>query len=884
MPDHRETLRKDVDGPGSPIRGFAHSGSPGEVATRLCRAALILALVVGELLAGCDSERASGVSTARAALMAALGPVRLTPGRLAKAPYAAATRAHFVAHSSSVLAAARALERGGTAPADLAGKAIVRLAAGRPQEAVDLLARAARSPQAPAWIRSDLVAARLEFFRTTGRASELVEALSAAYGAADSSERPPVELLFNRAATLETFGLRVQATSAWEEYLRSDPQSDWRREAAEHLRSLRQPTPSQLWAAARKELESADRISDVRRRELVSRYPRFVRLWLQEELFPAWADAEVRGGGPEAAGMLARVRALAHCLAEASGDPLLDEAAAAAESSSGAGRRELARAFQRYAAGRVAYEASDIGKARPAMAEAERLFARAGNPFEGWATFHVIACDYYRRQGADAVLARARALCQLAHGRRHGVLEARAYWVVGAIRLDQGRASQAAASFRAAAPLFERAGERDYSAWIASLLANCARGLGDSQAAWDLHLRALAIGAAEGFTLRLPVFLDEASRTAAKAGDYVAGLRFQSEALALLGKGGDPLDLSEAYWWRSIMYHLAGDDRRAAADIDLAERLGRQVKEPSVRDHNLAGIAVTAGTILRGRDPAAAVASLSRALELYRPTGFRLLQPEIHLERARALLALGKEDAAEADLDAAMDEYERQRFDIAARSERTSFFAQARDAFELAAERAIAAGDVDQALQTVERGKALSLLDALAAKRVDARAASAPLAPLTVADIRRGLPAGTTLVEYLVTAAGARAWAVTAQQVSSVALATDASAADSAVDLLRESIRRRAPDLGAAGERLARTLLAPLGDALPENGTLVVVADRALYGLPFAALPHPRTHRPLGETLDLVLAPSARAYLLRARQGITVSHLSSSGHVVGARL
>ncbi len=826
----------------------------------LQRATVAVGLVFLEIVAACarPESRASRGSSPRASLIAALGPVRLSPGRLTGFIYAApGSRLHRAGSARRLAAAARDIERRarGGEPAAQADLALLRLAFGRLPEAVELLDRAARASRSTAWIVSDLAAARQELFRRTGDAYELVQALSAAD--TPTATTPTVELLFNRAVILETLGLRLQAADAWRAYLRRDPSSEWNAEATRHLRELLQPTAAEAWKTDRRLLEDL-KLPDQRRRELVGRYRQFVRLWLQEELFPAWAKAVTAGNAPEARRLLSLLQVNANDLAVSSGDPLLRDAAAAAAAAQGARLTDLAHGHLRYAEARVAYEKSEIHQARPAMVEAHQLLARAGSSFEQWAAFHVAACDYYLRGGSAPVLAQSAALRERAHRSGYAVVEARADWVDGAILLDLGRASEALARFRAAAPLFERTGERNYRAWISSLLANGTRQLGDSPAAWKLHLTALTIGSEEGFTLRLPVFLAEASRTAAKGGDYLAGLRFQTEALRLLSDTSDPLDVSEAYWWRSIMYHQAGDDRRAQKDIEVALHEGRKVTDPSVRDHDLAGIAVTAGTILRSRDPRAAVASLTHALDLYRPAGFRYLETQIRLERARALLSLHQRDAAREDLTAAIDEYLLERARISSRGERVAYFDQAREVFDLATEMHLDDGENSRAFETVEQGKTLALLEAMASRDKALALRGGPTSPASIA---RSLPPQVTLVEFVVLPGRTQAWVLDAGEVRSFPLGVGAQELERRVASLRTAILRQTDSAVGLATDLSRTLLSPLQTAMPRSGNLVVVPDLALHGLPFAALPHPATGRPLGETVNLVVAPSARAYL-----------------------
>ncbi len=413
---------------------------------------LAVSLVVAQTLLTCakDEPHTPGWSAEREAFVRALGAFRLTEGRLTGVPHTTTTRSgHGRRASSSLTRAARRIEQrvAPNDPAHLADVALVRLAAGHTDEAESLLIRAASVGPTPSWILSDLAAARYQRFQETARAYELVQALTAVEEAAGEGHPSP-ELAFNRALVLESLGLRRQATAAWEEYLASDRRSAWAAEAQHHLALLRRPTHVHSWEAQRGLLErSAESLQPARRRALVVANRQFVRLWLQDEVFPAWARAASGGDGAEAERLLRLLRLVADDLAAASGDPLLRDATRAAESATGSARADLLRAHLGYAEGRTAYEASDIRKARTAMTEARLLFARTGSPFEAWAAFHIAACDYYLRRGAAQVLEQSTALRARAHAAGYAVVEARTDWIDGAILLDQGRASEALARF-----------------------------------------------------------------------------------------------------------------------------------------------------------------------------------------------------------------------------------------------------------------------------------------------------------------------------------------------------------------------------------------------------------------------------------------------------
>jgi len=88
-------------------------------------------------------------------------------------------------------------------------------------------------------IRSDLAAAYIQRFRTTGELGDIRQALEESERAlaTDSGLRPAA---FNRAVALELGGTVADAISAWQYYARQEESGEWSAEASRRLNRLRQ--------------------------------------------------------------------------------------------------------------------------------------------------------------------------------------------------------------------------------------------------------------------------------------------------------------------------------------------------------------------------------------------------------------------------------------------------------------------------------------------------------------------------------------------------------------------------------------------------------------------------------------------------------------------
>lgn len=121
--------------------------------------------------------------------------------------------------------------------ASLHAAGVAELLQARPDRAIEYLREAAMLSESLAQMHSDLAAAYLVRARTLDAPDDAVRALDAAERAVTLTPRL-AEAHFNRALALEALSLRDRARSAWEEYLRLEPQSPWADEARRHLAAL----------------------------------------------------------------------------------------------------------------------------------------------------------------------------------------------------------------------------------------------------------------------------------------------------------------------------------------------------------------------------------------------------------------------------------------------------------------------------------------------------------------------------------------------------------------------------------------------------------------------------------------------------------------------
>ena len=234
----------------------------------------------------------------------------------------------------------------------------------------------------------------------------------------------------------------------------------------------------------------------------------------------------------------------------------------------------------------------------------------------------------------------------------------------------------------------------------------------------------------------------------------------------------------------------------------------------------------------------------------------------------RLTRALGDEQRAEKDFRAAIQVFESRRTLVADEENRISYFDQAQLGFrEMVRLQAVQRRRADLAMDFVERARARSLLDSLAADPIgQGERGSGHLVggPLKTAEIVRILPPGVALIEYFLLEDRLLAWLIRADGIRMSERPLDRRWLEARVYSLRAAI-----ELGSAAnneykgaEELYEILVGDFLPDLPPEESVVFVPDGVLHLVPFSALRNPGTGHLLVEDREVTVAASATAYAL----------------------
>jgi CHAT domain-containing protein/tetratricopeptide (TPR) repeat protein len=708
-----------------------------------------------------------------------------------------------------------------------AGVALVLMQS--PDEAVARLEAAARSaPSARTW--SDLAAARYAAAADLGRAALYPQGLAAADAALRLDPDLP-EALFNRALIVERMGLAGEAREAWARYLAADPSSKWADEARTHLAELPAATTSSRFERDRPLLEEAAARGDAKgARTLVAAHAARARAFAEAEYLGRWGEAVLHQDAAQAERWLTISRGIGSAIALDASDTLLRDAVQAIDDAPAARRVGLAAAHAAYRSGRMAYSRQELEKAASDLDRAAAAFAQARSPMALAARYYAAGVHLAKNDGnAGAELQRILADVDASPGYRS--LGAHVRWELGRARVFDYDWPGAAAVLSESAAMFRQAGDRANEAFVESMLAHCLASEGRGDDAWSARIAALRAFSAEGNPVRLAGAISDAMRA-----ELLAGRNDSALALAQLARpvGGDAVQLSlvlDALQFQSMLESMMGNSDAALRTARQAASLAQSVADPSLRARRLADAGVATGAAMTVSDPRAAIASLTRAIDLYRRGNLPFALPEALLVRARCALRSGGAGAAAADLEEGMEIVERHRARVGGIVVGTGILDADHALFSESIRLHLDRGDDATAFAVAERSRGASV---------------------TVAELQQRLAgSATALLEIVVLPGEIVTFAITENDLQVGRRPTETATLATLVDA---SLSESGTTAAAA---LYDDLLRPVDAVLPRVRNVVIVPDPRLESVPFAALYDRAAGTYLVERAGVAIASSA---------------------------
>jgi CHAT domain-containing protein len=731
-----------------------------------------------------------------------------------------------------------------------ADSGLLKLIAGRPDEAIELFEESVASGPIDSTHLSDLGAAYLARASMNGqsRPDDLVHALTAIEKSLTVDPRL-VTAKFNQALALQRLSLRMEARQAWFAALHSDLEPDWEREEKAHIQELSRHSPTELWHdKERRRLLSAalgDGLENQRQlAEIVVRWPQWARLLGEQELLELWSEAILHGQERVATRLLSAARRIGGVLAGFRGDSLLRDSVAAIDGASGDSVRltALVEGHHAFLQALKLEQHDEFEQAEAKFARAAQFLGRGRTPFAHVAIVHEGVAAYYCNKHSQALHLYTEAITNI-NAEHYPTLVGYSFWMRGVVEFVTAALPEALASHYAALRYFEKAGESAHVGFVHSLIAADLTSLGERDQAWSHRLQALSKLNEIGDPRRVYSICWAVSEAALAERRPRLALHLLDELLATVPAVTLPGVSVEAFSRRGVVEAQLSDRAASLRDIDTARALLPSVPD-SFRERVHADLLAAEAQAVSRYEPLAAIDLMTEALAYYQGTDYRIDSAVFHEERAAGYRQVGDLDRAEADLVRVLKDCDAVRRQITDEVQKHLYIQQVERVSD------------DMIALQIDRNRPERALD------FADRAHRGFRGPEDAGSWRSRVrvPEGQAVIEYSVLQDRVIAWVLAGASVySNILPVRGANDLEDRVARFREEIQKR--HKLREGSRLYDDLFRPLKRFVADAKTITFIPDKSLHGLPFSALYDERRGRYLVEDYAVAAAPSAMSIL-----------------------
>ncbi len=735
---------------------------------------------------------------------------------------------------------------GATSPAIVIDQALLALLDGKPLTAARLLEQGLFRSPSEVSLLNDLAVVDLAR-AAQGDSYSLILGLDAVERCLNFQPNLK-EALFNRALILERLSLISQAREAWDSYIDLKEDGPWTETARSHLASIERTSLEEYWRLDSFVLQKAAEAGEGGNiASLVARYPQPSRMLVQEEILIRWAKARI-SGDMEGASRESRIgKRIAAALLRLNGERSASDAIQEIESAETRDKGiQLAEAYLSLEKGLRAYQNLQPQKALPLLSQARKVFASTGSSSAMlWADFWLAGTNYYLGHNLAAE-AKLGTLLSSPNIYQYSALRGRVFWSLGLIMLVRSEYSQAIQNYHSALSEFERLGELENIGAVQALIAENLRYLGEERQAWAARTIALAQLSSFPSSVRLHNVLADAADQLVSSGLPTVARYFHSEDFEVSRRIGKTATVAEALLGRSRDLFALGYLDLAWADIREAKNHIASITDTPTRKRFEADAGLAAGEFADAATAKSLTEEISLAVDYYDKIKSSNLAALARLVRARVLLLTNQTAEAEHDLRTAIGLHESGASSIDEPGARAAYRKQWQSVFDETIEL--------QAVQRHDPESAFSMLE---------YAKDGKTTGIRYVSIQRYLQPGDALVEFALLRNRILLWVIHGEFVDFTSVELNGKRLDHLIEKLIVDLR--GPDNAESFRResavLFETLARPVLIRAPMASRWIVVPDRSLEQIPFAALWDTNRSRFLIEDRIIVYEPAASRFI-----------------------
>ena len=690
-----------------------------------------------------------------------------------------------------------------------------------------------------------------------------------------------LEASFNRALIFQSMRPSEQAKQAWEEYLKKDSSSPWADEARRNIKLIEQQ--QQRGAATENENLQAflqafrDADDDAAWKIIIATYTSAGNE-VTNRLLDCFFGVETPGESLDPSTTLAGLTYVAKLEHDRNGDRFTSDllnyykrAGPRLQSTLASARYHMRTAYASYQKSSFPEAIREYTKAKANYEQAED---RAGLAFVEYRLAHCY------------VLLPNPQLAQIAFNNLLPVAERNEYRWLAAHCLaelahaigDMNEFSKAFNYSTAALRKLEQMGDPNGVLRCLNQLADYSLMLYQIPAAFGYLKRGLALAEISALDPKqVWTTLTEIGFSLSAVKLTAAALFYHKEALQLAKELSIPLFVSRSSAYVGTGYAEMQKYPEAVNEATQAFEIGRSRGDRTGQEM-MAQASLQLGDIYRQAGKCdQALSQYDYSLQLYQQLKFDFHTYVAHKGKLHCYLASANNQAVHDELPTLLNLSEEYRKKITEEDQRLSFFDAEQEVYDIGIDyEASVEKDYVKALEYSEQSRARTLLDLLErGARVRSQARALPVnsravaESLTVSQIQEKMPEGTQIVEYAVLDDKLLSWVITKNNVWHAQVAVSSKMLYERVNTFLTMLTRRPAGSnyeGGDGAALFELLITPIEQRLDRTKTLVIIPDKILNYVPYAALRSPVTSKYLIEDYRPSIASSGTLFVRLSEQ------------------
>lgn len=733
------------------------------------------------------------------------------------------------------------------------------------------LNEALKSSPRNAKIHTDLAAV----FYERSKYSDTYRLLSSAvkhYESAIEIDSNLAEAWFNRALCYERMSLNDMARDSWKKYLELDANSEWAKEAREHLKKLeaRASSPETSKKNSTLSIQNAILSGDQDAlRGLVSQNFAQVRLFSTGQLLDDYLAASIKGDVELASAHLKNLMTLGKLAAELKSDRFILDLADFASRASPKAKSGMQSVRLMLRQADKEFARSELDSSYSLYQTAYTTSERLKDPFHSSTAALYLIRFHNIRPNTDHLGNLAVKIASQAEKQHYPYIQAQAYLALANSYLSVYQIAQSLDYSLKAEKITRELGDIESILNSLRYSSGAYARIGDYDRSLSKYFEALSLLRDYPVSqIRKAQMYLQIGETLYRLGDYKIAIEYVKEAIQTITVLNNKVFLAGASGRLALIQWKLGQHNEAIKQLNSAISQSKDIKDDTSIKLLQAELYTTLGDVqLDQKNADDSIQSYKKAFLTVKGTNYKTYLAAIHQGLAGAFLAQGKTKEAEAELINSISQIEKERKFISDSAGRTSFLSSRQNVYRAMVDfQYTAKNDITSAFNYSEILKSRDLLDALSqvpkTETINGQiriSLSKSAEPAKLTKIQHTLPANAQILSYAVTDRRLIIWHITKDKSFSAAIEIEAERLQKMTLNYLNSLKSKRDITYTNGQSsdLYKLLIDPVADHLDASRLLCIIPDKSLYQLPFAALYSNLKEKYLVEDFRISIAPSA---------------------------